>query len=192
MKKLLLVALFCLMTSVVFAGGVGFSGHSTAEILAEVKENERHLHSAGSWFEAATTPNGTIKVADRIGSGAGAFQLDAGNDDWGAWVQVLGSGDTPARAAQVYFDPHEIVISATERTATYFVQFTRGASGSAGYSAGQYTEFVYHAGTNKFTGIISVQTGRSPVNALLWARCMVPGSDTGTMDFYLGIHEYEE
>ena len=185
--------IFLVLLPCVAFGGMTFGpGGNTAKILEEVTEIERHLHSAGSWFEAATTPSGTTHVADRIGVGSGAFQLDAGNDTWGTWVQILGSADTPARTSQVYFDPHEIVVSDTERTATYFVQFTRGASGETGYSAGSYTEFVYHAGTNKYTGIIEVQTGRAPANALIWARCMVPGADTGTMDFYIGVHEYDE
>jgi len=163
-------------------------------ILEEVVEIETHLHSAGSWFELAGTPDGENHVAVRIGNsdGAGAFIIDAGNDDWGSWVQVLGTEDTPARTGNTFFDPHSIVISSTERTATYFVQLARGDSGAAGLSAGTYTEFVYSASTNKYSGIISMQTGRAPVGAKLWARCMCPGQDTGTMNFYLGIHEYEE
>ena len=162
------------------------------EILNQVDEIEKHLHSAGSWFEQATTPNAEIHVADRIGDGAGAFQMDAGNDDWGAWCQVLGSGDTPARAGQNFFDPHEMVVSATEKTATYFVQIARGDSGAAGFAAGMYTEFVYAAGTVKFTGILAVQTGRAPAGSKIWARCKAPGEDTATMDFYIGLHEYDK
>jgi hypothetical protein len=46
--------------------------------------------------------------------------------------------------------------------------------------------------TNKAGGaIIPVQTGRAPAGSKLWARCMCPGLDTATVDFYIGIHEYE-
>jgi len=41
-----------------------------------------------------------------------------------------------------------------------------------------------------FKGITKVQTGRAPAGSKLWARCMCPGQNTGTLDFYLGIHEY--
>jgi len=158
-----------------------------------VHEIERHFHSSGSWFERAGTPTAETHVAVRVGEadGAGAFQLDAGNDDWGAWVLILGSSDTPARSGQVKFDPHEIVISSTESTSTYFVQMARGDSGAAGLVAGTYTEFVYAANSNKFTGIIGVQTGRALAGAKIWARCMCPAVNTATMDFYLGIHEYQ-
>ena len=170
----------------------GLSGVSNS-LAYRVHEIEKHFHSSGSWFQAAGTPSGETHVADRVGTagGGGAFQIDAGNNTWGSWVQILGSSDTPARTGQLYFDPHEIVVSACERTAVYFVQIARGDSGAAGLAAGTYTEFTYSADTNKYTGILAVQTGRAPVGSKLWARCMCPGQDTGTMDFYFGIHEYQ-
>jgi len=168
----------------------GLAGVSNS-LAYKVHEIEKHFHSAGSWFEAAGTPSAT-HFADRVGTvgGGGAFQIDAGNDTWGSWVQILGADDTPARADQLFFDPHEIVIADAERVATYFVQIGRGASGAAALAAGTYTELVYHAGTNRYTGIVNVQTGRAPAGSLLWARCMCPSNNTGTMDFYMGIHEY--
>lgn len=162
------------------------------KILEEVVEIERHLHSAGSWFGQAIVPDAELHISDRIGPGVLPFQIDAGNEDWGAWVQILGSDDTPARAGQLFFDPHEMVISATEHTATYFVQIARGDSGAAGFAAGMYTEFVYAAGTVKFTGILQVQTGRAPAGSKLWARCLALAQNTSTMDFFFGLHEYPE
>jgi len=74
-----------------------------------VHEIERHLHSSASWFGVANTPTAT-KKADRIGTCTGPFVIDGGDSSaaptWGAWVQILGSEDTPARTDQVYFDPH--------------------------------------------------------------------------------------
>lgn len=157
----------------------------------KVAEIERHLHSGARWFETAAVPDGETHVADRIGSGNGAFQVDAGNDAWGSWLQILGSDDTPVNAGKVYFDPHQFIVEDTERASTYFIQITRGTSGDAGYAAGTYSEFVYGASVQKETGIIPVQTGRAPVGSKLWVRCMCPGQNTGTIDFYFGVHEYE-
>lgn len=159
-----------------------------------VHEIERHLHSAGSWFEKATTPNAELHVADRIGDGIGAFEVDAGNDDWGTWIQVLGSTDTPARGvSQLYFDPHEIVIEYSENAGAYFIQFARGDSGAAGYAAGNYTEVVFESDSvgQKASGITKVQTGRSPVGSKLWCRIKCPGQNTSLLKFYIGIHEYQ-
>jgi len=142
-------------------------------------------------MEKATSVSGTAHVADRIGVGAGPFRMDAANDDWGAWVQVLGSTDTPISTGFAYFDPHQIIIHDVERANTYFVQMARGETGDAALLAGSYTEFLYDAATTKDTAIIPVQTGRAPAGSKVWARCMISGVDTGWMDFYIGLHEYE-
>lgn len=168
--------------------GLGETYNSLAYRIAEI---ERHLHSGARWFETAAVPSGETHVADRIGVGGGAFQIDAGNDDWGSWVQILGSDDTPTEVGKPYFDPHQFIVEDVERAATYFVQITRGSSGAAGLAAGTYSEFVYAAISAKDTAIIPVQTGRAPAGSKLWARCMCPGQNTATMDFYVGIHEYE-
>lgn len=165
----------------------------TANSLAyRVAEIERHLHSGGRWFEEAGTPTATHK-ADRMGTvgAAGAFRIDAGNDTWGDWVQIFGSGDTPTVVGKVYFDPHQVIVEDTEKAATYFIQIGRGASGDAALTAGTYSEFVYAAANTKSTAIIPVQTGRAPAGSLLWARCFARTEDTAWLDFYIGIHEYE-
>lgn len=168
----------------------GLSGVSNS-LAYRVHEIERHLHSGGRWFETAASPSGETHVADSIGDGSGAFQMDAGNDTWGDWLQILGSSDTPTVAGKEYFDPHQFIVEDTERASTYFIQIARGASGDAGLAAGTYTEFIYAASVQKEAGIIPVQTGRAPAGSKLWIRCMCPGQDTGTFDFYFGVHEYE-
>lgn len=168
----------------------GLAGVSNS-LAYKVHEIERHFHSGARWFETAAVPDGEDHVADEIGTGGGAFQMDAGNDTWGDWLQVLGADDTPTVEGKAYFDPHQFIVEDTERASTYFIQMTRGDSGAAGLAAGNYTEFVYAASVQKEAGIIQVQTGRAPAGSKVWARCMCPGQDTGTMDFYFGIHEYE-
>jgi len=156
-----------------------------------VAEIERHLHGGARWFELAASASLPEHAADRAGTGGGPFRIDAANDDWGTWLQILGSTDTPAITGQLYFDPHQVIIDDVERASMYVIQFARGASGAAALEAGTYTEFVYAAANTKDTAIIHVQTGRAPVGSLLWARCICPGADTGWMDFYFGVHGYE-
>lgn len=167
----------------------GLTGASNS-IAYRIHELERHFHSAGRWFGRAATTSAT-HAADRIANSPVAFQMDAGDSSFGSWISVLGTGDTPADAGKTYFDPHEFVISAAERAAIYFVQFARGATGDAGYAAGTYTEFVVDT-TNKAGGAVArMQTGRAPAGSALWARTMCLGQNTGTISFYIGIHEYE-
>ena len=169
----------------------GLSGTHNS-LAYRVHEIERHVHSYERWFETADTPSGETHVADSVGSGGGAFQIDAGNDDWGSWVQILGSSDTPAIAGSAYFDLHKIVVEATERNETYFIQIASGTSGATALAAGDYTETVMHPLTNQVdSSPIVVQDRRQAAGTKVWARCICPGQDTATLDFYFGLHEYE-
>ena len=169
----------------------GLAGTSNS-LAYRVHEIEKHFHSSGSWFGLAANPAAETHAASRIDSTTGPFQIDAGNDDWGTWTLILGSDDTPARAGQTKFDPHEMAVVATEGAFTYFIQFARGATGAAGLAAGTYTEVVFESDAvgQKAAGVTKVQTGRANAGDKLWARCKALGENTATIDFYLGIHEY--
>lgn len=168
----------------------GLAGTSNS-LAYRVHEIERHLHSYEHWFETATVPDAELHRADRIGDGAGAFQADAGNDDWGAWVQLLGSEDTPVAVGSAHFDLHVVMVEAAERAETYFIQIAAGASGAAALAAGDYTEFVYRPILlNIQSSPVVIQMRRQDTTTKVWARCMCPGQNTATLDFYFGLHEY--
>lgn len=161
-----------------------------------ILEIELHHHNFERWFELAGTP-GANHFAVRIGDadGAGAFQVDAGDSTaaptWGAWVQILGSDDTPQLTGATHYDLHRIEISATERSAPYFIQIGFGATGAAALTAGTYTELVFApSGIVGEQSTISLFSKRIAVDTNAWARCLCPGQNTGTLDFYFGLHEY--
>jgi hypothetical protein len=157
-----------------------------------VGEIERHLHAYERWMELAGTPAAETHRADPAGTGAGIFQIDAGNDDWGAWLQILGSSDTPIISGSVKFDLHRLLVTATERNATYVVQIAFGATGAAALAAGAYIETVFSPSSNLVdSGPVNVQSRRIAVGTKGWARCICPGQDTATLSFMIGLHEYE-
>ena len=158
-----------------------------------IHETERHLHGWERWYGVAVTPSGETHIADRIGTAVAALQVDAGNDTWGTWTQILGSADTPADSGNVSFDLHRLFVEAVERANTeYYIQIACGASGAAGLSAGDYTEFVYEAVTAAGVEMpMEMMMRRCVVTTKMWMRLFVPGQNTGTMDFYFGLHEYE-
>jgi hypothetical protein len=133
-------------------------------------------------------------VADLISIGTlSAFQLDAGNDDWGAWVQILGSEDTPAITGSAKFDLHELEIVDAENTDTvHFIQLAYGdTDGDTALAAGDYTELAYTSATQVSNqSPIYVRIPRIAVGTKVWARVMAIGENTSTIDFYIGLHEY--
>ena len=171
------------------------TGNPKSNSLAyRVMEIETHLHSGERWFEDAGVPAAGTHEADRIGTvgGGGPFQIDAGNNTWGSWVQILGSDDTPADTGKTHFDLHRISIVTTERNNTYFIQIGCDTTAADSLTNGTYTEFVYEPITTKDENApLPVQTKRATAGTKAWARCMCPGQNTATLDFYFGLHEYD-
>ena len=156
-----------------------------------VHEIERHVHSYERWFELAAAPDPTDHVADRAGTGAGVWTLDAGNDAYGAWVQVLGSTDTPSIAGSAYYDPHEFLITDAERNLLYVMQVGFGTSGAAALTAGTYTEICFYPAANLVdSGPVIVKSKRQTTGTLMWVRCICAGQNTAELDFVIGLHEY--
>jgi len=177
-------------------------GESTSGLLGNnnshdyrLAEVERHFHSYESWFGAAASPSGETHIADRIDAGIDPLQIDAGTDDWGSWTQILGSSDTPARDTNPKFELHRLSVVEVENAgAEHFLQIAFGATGAGAYSAGDFTETVFfpvNATPNDLPPVIELQCRRVAAATKVWARLFVDGAATSTMDFFLGIHEYE-
>ena len=157
-------------------------------------EIERHFHNWERWMCAAVTPSGT-HFADRIGAVAGAyapFVATSGNDTWGAWLQILGSGDTPVVVGQTKFDLHRVLVTTTNQVAIWLLQFGFGASGAAALTANTFCSVVYSpAATTDRTVPIDIITRRQAAGTLAWARGWCVGSNAKTVSFMFGLHEYE-
>lgn len=174
---------------------IDFNTCTLSEVLEDVEEVDRHNHHNELWFEKAGTPSAETHVAVRIGNtdGAGSFQLDAGNDDWGAWVQILGSSDTPQNVQSDDFDFHSILITDAEVNDTYFIQFAFGEDTTNALANGDYTEFPFDpVSAAGRSSPVTVSSEHHEKTTKIWARCMCPGQNTATVDFIFGIHEYFE
>lgn len=159
-----------------------------------IAEIERHMHSWDRRFGKAVTPSGDTHVADLLGPGVTAFQITTGNNTWGNWVQVLGSSDTPQIAGATRYDHHRIVVEAASYSGTYFIQVAFGESAdlAAKITAKTYTSHMYmgQSATVK-TDSSPIQVRRQSAGTKAWFRAMVNGQNAKTLDFYIGLHEYE-
>jgi len=90
------------------------------------------------------------------------------------------------------YDLHRLVLTATERTGIHFVQIAFGDSGAAGLAAGDYTEFLFVPGTpQEVPAPLDVMDHRRDAGTKAWARVWAVGQNTGTVSFFIGLHEYE-
>jgi hypothetical protein len=149
----------------------GSIGHSIAEI-------ETHLHSYERWFGDG-------------GQTLTPFQPDSGNDDWGDWMEVLQTTDTPVIPGMAYYDLHRLMVTDTEHTDVYRIQIAFGADPNAAVLANEYTEVMYIAGSATVNGgPIDVQGKRHLSGTQAWVRVW-NANNTGTIDLFVGLHEYE-
>lgn len=157
-----------------------------------IHEVERHSHSYERWLQPAAVASGEVHVADRLGVGTGVFTVDAGNDTWGSWVQILGSNDTPADIGKVQYDLHRILVTEVEHAnAIYYVQVGFGESADI-LTAGAYSELAHKPMTTQAEEFpLDIQTRTIVVGTKAWARCMAPTKDTSKFYFLIGLHEYE-
>lgn len=165
--------------------------NSNAYRTAEI---ERHFHGQEKWFGDALVPSGEIHVADRVTIANNPISLLSGNNIFGQWVQILGSGDTPVKSGSEFFDAHRYLVTTTDSTNVFVVQIVGGESSeiAAKILAEDYTEILYIAPTNNNdSGIELVMSSRIPVSTKAWARTRCIGADAKTINFYFGIHEYE-
>ena len=158
-----------------------------------VHKLERHFHNNEKWFGLAAVPAGETHRADRMAGGIAPFQLVAGNDTFGPWIQILGSADAPVQAGYVKYDLHRLIITTTNSTRPFIIQIVSGESAgiAAKIAAEDFTEFPYIAPTNNNdSGISDLMNEGIDAGVKVWARCCDIGGNGTNINFYFGIHEY--
>ena len=166
--------------------------------LDEATEVEHHLHGYERWYGLAVTPNAELVRAEAIVNYTNSHviaphRVDAGNDNWGSWVQILGSSDTPFEDGKAYFDFHKLlIVDAENATSNTFIQIGSGASGTEALSNKTYTTIAYQTAASKGTQVaVNFMDKRQAAGTKVWARALAIGEATSWIDFYIGLHEYD-
>jgi hypothetical protein len=156
-------------------------------------EIEKHFHSFEHWFGVAASPSGETHVADVVGGATTAFALVSGASTFGSWVQMLGSSDTPVLSGYANFDPHRYLITTTDSTSPFILQFATGESAGLAtkISNSEYSSFMYiSASNNNDSGVEDMMSPRITTGEKVWVRVACIGQTGKTLNGYFGIHEY--
>lgn len=171
----------------------GLSGVEDS-LAYKTEKMESHIHNYEKWFGLAGTPAAETHRADRMDGAIAAFTLTAGNNDFGSWLQVFGSSDTPVALGKTKFDLHRILVTDTNSTRPFIIQIVTGESAgiAAKLSAEDFDEFPYVAATNNNdSGITELIDKRTDAGEKVWMRCADVGGNGTTLELYIGIHEYD-
>lgn len=154
-------------------------------------EIERHLHHYNRSYGLAAIPAGETHRADEITTNPDPFVVDAGNNTWGAWVQVFGSEDAPAGC--VHFDPGDLnIVSVQVANVVYFLQLSAGETGAAGLAAGTFSDAVFTPqSANGRPAAFVYPMRRQAAGTKLWLRNLARATNTAELGVYINIHCYE-
>jgi hypothetical protein len=155
-----------------------------------------HHHNRERWFGKAADQSGDDWAADRLV----AYQAISGNGVYGAdpgdEAKLLGRNDTPVLAGKTKFDLHRILLVNVSSSTEYKLRLAYGGGTLAeATAAGDYTELMV-----KFDPLAPAQSAGMPFNLQMpkldastkvWCQCW-NATDNATVDFYVGLHEYDE
>jgi len=161
-------------------------------IKLTAEETEKHFHNYEKWFGLAGTPVAETHRADRAGQSA-PFVLTTGDCAFGAWVQIMGSEDTPIQANMTKFDIHRMRVTALNDSGVYTIQFACGESSELAdiLTAETFSEIlVKRDSASAQTVVEEVIMRRCNTGDKIWARASVVGANAKTISFYYGLHEY--
>ena len=178
-----------------------YLGQKIKAIEADVQEIEGHIHAGERWFGLAASVSGETHLADRIGAGAATAEcavvvIDAGNDDWGTWTQILGSSDTPVHTGAKHYSFRQVHITDTETRAQRYmfqVAFQEDAPADDPGDTDVYTEHEFtSSGIAALETIppVTIQSPHAASGTKAWMRSRAPNVNTSTMSFYFSLREH--
>ena len=145
---------------------------------------DEHFHTVTRWRGAKAGANETNALDDVLTP----FQIDSGNKVWGTALCIVGSGDTPIDTGMTYYHSNKIQVVNRERASVYKLKYAWGTSYAAGVSAGNCTEQMIFPSDEPPVVIIDIP--RLAAGTKLFVAAWV-SANTGTIDFFIGIHEYQ-
>jgi len=198
MQQETVIALLKRLINQLGLGAYDFGFDSAFEVYQDkaaqkLYELERYFHNRERWFGLAVTPVGETHRADEMNGVVAPFVLTTGNSAFGAWVQILGSGDTPFESGMTSFDGHRFLMSSTNSAGVYAIQLIAGeyVDIPRRLANKEYTTAPYTASTTaNDAGIYDFMSRRIPAGAKVWARAAGVGLNGKTLSFYFGFHEY--
>ena len=160
-----------------------------------VDEINERFHTSERWMGLHSTPVGEVTISRRLtGSDINPFVLAASGfvHQFGSWVQVLGSGDTPTFAGKTEFDiPRVLVAGSSLANDLYTIQIAVGESAdlTAKLANNEYEEFIYQApATANASGICDIGHKKYNSGTKVWMR--TNGVATSTISLYYALREY--
>jgi hypothetical protein len=173
------------------AGLLGVSN----SLAYRVHEIERHFHGRERWRGKKAVQTATDWADDTLAP----FRAISGNNTYGAdandEAQVLGTEDTPIIAGMVRYDLHRIMMVGASSQTVYKLRVVYGTGTMAdAITAGQFSEICIMSDPSAAQvphDVFEVIMPRGTCGSTkVWVQAW-NATDNATIDFLVGLHEYE-
>jgi hypothetical protein len=150
----------------------------------EVHNLEQHFHTREIWFGNGVVENSLTP-----------YTATSGNGDFDGETLLIDSTDTPVITGNNYFDFHRLLITATSEDTPFYIMLAWGYTGTVVNAISQ----------NRTTVIPIISLAASPFSngapfevkmpklrsgTKVWALCKNV-TNLATVNFFIGLHEYE-
>ncbi len=157
---------------------------------------QRHNHNRDRWLGEHGVRN--LEIDCGATGTVAPFQNTAGNDTWSVTpLCLIGTGDGPFVTGMTRFDVHRIHIMDVAVGADlklHYVRFVYGTGTVAdAITAEQFTEICFSPERAAVSTVIELRMPRLTYGTdKVWVTHWVDGDNVPTIDFRLGVHEYED
>lgn len=154
------------------------------DIQHTADEINRHIHNVEHWLGAGGSWDTLTGIV-----------LTCGNNDYGAWTQILTPSDIPFIAGNIHIDIHRMLVldcSALADTTPTKIQIAwYGEDDVASAVFGDfYSEIVYLPEKDGNSNPVDIRISPIAINSYVWARIWISGKNAQTNTVMFGAHEY--
>ncbi len=165
------------------------------DVYQESYEAEKHLHNYERWFGKSADQSGTNWGEE---SSLTPYQSSSNSGDFGTGIKLLGPTDTPVQSGNPFFDLHRLLVSDMSSNVAYILRIIEDLDGDGDADTpegkGYYTDIMAipdDTNTNRAGGYpTELIDKRAVAGVSVWAKVKATGSVD--IDFFIGVHEYEQ
>lgn len=124
------------------------------------------------------------------------YVFTGGNNGWGPWLPMVGSGDTPFRTDKDTYDVHELLLSSVSTASFGRIQIGWDATTSTVILANEtYSSVGFKPegiGANVGVGFVNINMPDVDNGMLIFGRCWIDGENGATVSVFLNTHAFDK
>ena len=169
-------------------------GSQLTQIYQVAEEIEHHLHNYERWLGSTSG----VAPADEDSLDAFSVTSSATAGQFGTPIAVFDGTDTPVQSGMTKFDVHRLLITnVSVNNEVFRLRFADNSDGDTSWAdavaAGRYTDLIVQVtNAGELVSPLHMIQKRLNTQGKIWVAVAKEGTGAGTVEFFVGIHEYSQ